>query len=313
MDGSYQAIRDAALDVARAAQRAEYRRQQSQSRSRTRQAARKNQSSRIGIAGMPGVEEADTPTAEGSPDLRARSAMFDSFHSDMSAMTDGSTESVSASQRRHQNQHLQRRQLMSMSTPALVVGRGRSMRRAALGHPGDEEGDEISGLPNEGGRGVVQMRETRSQSKSRSLSLARGSGRRAAGVAFMSLGILAGWSGGGRASQSRSVARGIVLAGQVPSRALPTPLHPCLLSLSAGMSAPAEPRNPYITTLIPSDSASTFVKPPPGPHDDEPPDYKRIIGRISAWTCTTLYLTSRLPQIWKNVSISLASRRREER
>ena len=29
---------------------------------------------------------------------------------------------------------------------------------------------------------------------------------------------------------------------------------------------------------------------------------KRIVGRLSAWTCTTLYLTSRLPQIWKNVS-----------
>lgn len=27
-----------------------------------------------------------------------------------------------------------------------------------------------------------------------------------------------------------------------------------------------------------------------------------IIGRISAWICTTLYLSSRLPQIWKNVS-----------
>lgn len=27
-----------------------------------------------------------------------------------------------------------------------------------------------------------------------------------------------------------------------------------------------------------------------------------IIGRIFAWLCTTLYLTSRLPQIWKNVS-----------
>lgn len=26
-----------------------------------------------------------------------------------------------------------------------------------------------------------------------------------------------------------------------------------------------------------------------------------IIGRISAWICTTLYLSSRLPQIWKNV------------
>jgi hypothetical protein len=30
---------------------------------------------------------------------------------------------------------------------------------------------------------------------------------------------------------------------------------------------------------------------------------ERILGRIFAWLCTTLYLTSRLPQIWKNVSI----------
>ena len=38
--------------------------------------------------------------------------------------------------------------------------------------------------------------------------------------------------------------------------------------------------------------------PPPG----EAPSLERIIGRMSAWACTTLYLTSRLPQIWKNVS-----------
>lgn len=41
------------------------------------------------------------------------------------------------------------------------------------------------------------------------------------------------------------------------------------------------------------------------PHDpDEPssPSTEYIIGRISAWICTTMYLTSRLPQIWKNVS-----------
>ena len=30
-------------------------------------------------------------------------------------------------------------------------------------------------------------------------------------------------------------------------------------------------------------------------------DTQRLIGRVSAWTCTTLYVTSRLPQIWKNV------------
>lgn len=37
--------------------------------------------------------------------------------------------------------------------------------------------------------------------------------------------------------------------------------------------------------------------PPPG----ESPSVERIIGRMAAWACTTLYLTSRLPQIWKNV------------
>ena len=35
----------------------------------------------------------------------------------------------------------------------------------------------------------------------------------------------------------------------------------------------------------------------------EQPTTEFIIGRISAWICTTLYLTSRLPQIWKNVSV----------
>jgi len=29
---------------------------------------------------------------------------------------------------------------------------------------------------------------------------------------------------------------------------------------------------------------------------------ERVLGRFFAWLCTTLYLTSRLPQIWKNVS-----------
>jgi hypothetical protein len=46
-------------------------------------------------------------------------------------------------------------------------------------------------------------------------------------------------------------------------------------------------------------------------HQDMPPlesleephqSTERVVGRIFAWLCTTLYLTSRLPQIWKNVS-----------
>ena len=38
-------------------------------------------------------------------------------------------------------------------------------------------------------------------------------------------------------------------------------------------------------------------------HVQESPSIDRIIGRIFAWLCATLYLTSRLPQIWKNVSL----------
>jgi solute carrier family 66 (lysosomal lysine-arginine transporter), member 1 len=33
------------------------------------------------------------------------------------------------------------------------------------------------------------------------------------------------------------------------------------------------------------------------------PSFQRVVGRVSAWACTTLYLTSRLPQIWKNVRV----------
>jgi len=36
------------------------------------------------------------------------------------------------------------------------------------------------------------------------------------------------------------------------------------------------------------------------PHREEPSG-QQVLGRIFAWLCTTLYLTSRLPQIWKNV------------
>ncbi|GAA5940975.1 PQ-loop repeat-containing protein, partial [Sporobolomyces koalae] len=41
---------------------------------------------------------------------------------------------------------------------------------------------------------------------------------------------------------------------------------------------------------------------PSSPRDDTTggTDWERVIGRVSAWLCTTAYLTSRLPQIWRN-------------
>lgn len=43
---------------------------------------------------------------------------------------------------------------------------------------------------------------------------------------------------------------------------------------------------------------------PTSPHHPSrpPPTWQRTVGRVSAWACTVLYLTSRMPQIWKNVS-----------
>ncbi|KAK0451040.1 CTLH/CRA C-terminal to lish motif domain-containing protein [Armillaria borealis] len=45
----------------------------------------------------------------------------------------------------------------------------------------------------------------------------------------------------------------------------------------------------YVSTSEPSYHQTLFQ-----------PTNERVLGRIFAWLCTTLYLTSRLPQIWKN-------------
>lgn len=71
---------------------------------------------------------------------------------------------------------------------------------------------------------------------------------------------------------------------------------------------PLKPSLLYLShpTLVRRPAADVAVEPPLVAHDhdwEEPyPDYERFIGRTSAWLCTTLYLTSRLPQIWENVS-----------
>ncbi|KXN86907.1 putative vacuolar amino acid transporter YPQ3 [Leucoagaricus sp. SymC.cos] len=52
-------------------------------------------------------------------------------------------------------------------------------------------------------------------------------------------------------------------------------------------------------TFEDQDPLPTAPTPPP---PDAHASAERILGRIFAWLCTTLYLTSRLPQIWKNLS-----------
>jgi hypothetical protein len=91
------------------------------------------------------------------------------------------------------------------------------------------------------------------------------------------------------ASSSSSFPNGIVLS-QPPHRHAPTARHPLPLSTFSSTAATVNP--PFMLSFEPHLPESSI-------------DYQHVIGRISAWTCTTLYLTSRLPQIWKNVSFQV--------
>jgi hypothetical protein len=230
--------------------------------------------------------------------------MIDSFHSEVS-LPSSSTEDEDDLRR------------MTQSMGALDPRhdpRGRTLTRESSGlsmvgtaTPG-EGSDTLEDLQESGMLEVRRRGQSRSQSRARTV---RGSGRRAAGVAFMSLGMLA-WkatdikSSGGEghvilrhgasvadADISIASASG-VSSGVSPSSAIRSSSwqrslqHPILLG---------DARSTLVTI-----SHSTGGD--PDDNDDrteEPVDVKQLIGRISAWCCTTLYLTSRLPQIWKNV------------
>ncbi|WWC69377.1 uncharacterized protein I206_103316 [Kwoniella pini CBS 10737] len=294
-DGSYAAIYEAALDVARAAERASHRR----SRSKRRRLSRQHSAS-------------NTLTEDNGED-----GMADSFHSEMSSST--ANNSPRSAQRSR----------MTQSTGTLLAdNRGRSMTRTNTRSPmhgviplsssHQDENDTLDGLPSSGilglvlggnGQGESQMRESK-RSQSRSVSLARGSGgrggRRAAGVAFMSLGLLVGWGGlGGKGAikgrSLRNTGQVLVEADEVNSDwVLSTITKDEYDSKSSHL-----PFNNHVDSAYPS-SYITYIttdhpESPSPPHPpEEPPSIQRMIGRISAWACTNLYLASRLPQIWKN-------------
>lgn len=89
-----------------------------------------------------------------------------------------------------------------------------------------------------------------------------------------------------------------------------TPLQPGKV-LSPSNLAPPSLLFPSLTHETSPLSTANVVFDAPDPkhasQSEQPvhrPSLERVIGRISAWTCATLYLTSRLPQIWKNVRVS---------
>lgn len=259
---SVDALYAAALDVARAAERISLRRSHS-GRPRTRHGAT-----------MPG----------GSSD-----ALVDSFHSELSLPSAISTEDEDESRHR-----------MTQSTSALNR-RGRSIARfdhATNTPPPAENEDIVDDLPDTQHMLEFRRHPSRSHSRSQSAARQRGSGRRAATVAFMSLGMLF-W----RASNTmpRSSGAGHVVAPPISSvssqsavsianSTWPYPVHPAHFPF----------RSSYVLVDAPDGTDPGLPK---QPQEREQVSWQEAIGRVSAWCCTTLYLSSRLPQIWKNVSI----------
>ncbi|KAI0831310.1 PQ loop repeat-domain-containing protein [Trametes gibbosa] len=119
------------------------------------------------------------------------------------------------------------------------------------------------------------------------------------GATMVFLGVWAlfgiGTFAGGRKGVSSSV---VDRTGRIWSRSK-VPVAPPAVMPEAQLNNPitaaqlsVEPVD--LPSLYTASDHFTFNDPPPGP------TLEHIIGRISAWICTTLYLTSRLPQIWKN-------------
>lgn len=284
---SYLDLYAAALDVARAAERVSSRRSESRKARLSRQTTSNT---------MSHLDEGD-----GDGDGNG-GGMMDSFHSDLSAQS-----------RTSSNHDIEERRKMSSSTQTLDRGRGRNMRRdLVLTSPmppsrtleGEDE-DRLDALPNTGTGVEGVERPGMGRSTSRSLSVVRtqsgkGKGRRAAGVAFMSLGLIARFGGIAPRIEGNSVGR--VLGQTMETKTIRHP-NPFLYG----------PNMPFETT----DNQYTTIEIPEGTHEahehghedpsPESPSFKRLFGRTSAWACTTLYLTSRLPQIWKNVGLSFHS------
>jgi hypothetical protein len=293
---SYLDLYAAALDVARAAERVSSRRSESRRRRLSRQTTSNT------------VSNLDEDREGGG------NGMMESFHSELSGRT-SSTVDLNDEERKKMSQSTGN---ISLASGGVHDGRGRSrnMRKSILSSPiphiqalrETEDQDTLEGLPSGG-----EERPGIHRSKSRSLSVVRtqsgkGKGRRAAGVAFMSLGLMMRF-GVGSMGVGGGSGEGRVLERQASDITRPTgPIrHP-----QPFLYLPTfhESSSPYMTTIDLGTEYKTHDHDHDHDHPDqppEPPSFKRLVGRTSAWACTTLYLTSRLPQIWKNVRVSRLS------
>lgn len=172
--------------------------------------------------------------------------------------------------------------------------------------------DRDRGRHRSDSQGQGERRPSRPRSSSRMKGqdkTARPPGQTAAGVVFMGVWVLAGlnWRMGARASDEgiRAISReGLVVSPRWTGELETRPDYATRSGSTGNDVFELYFDSPSPATVPPSDDL------PPGSEEPAHSPHKRwdkaavqrLIGRMSAWICTTLYLTSRLPQIWKNVS-----------
>ncbi|CUA74946.1 hypothetical protein RSOLAG22IIIB_01580 [Rhizoctonia solani] len=137
-------------------------------------------------------------------------------------------------------------------------------------------------------------------SGSRRKRISQTSGRGASLVFLAAFGFWGFSMGRGRIEDT-----GLAKIGHVLSRSVENTVHPSVyFGSSSESTTPLHyVASPAIMVAEAQEQLPPTAPPPaPPPSDDEPDrtSWTWRIGRISAWTCTTLYLTSRMPQIWKN-------------
>ncbi|KAI0721087.1 PQ loop repeat-domain-containing protein [Cerioporus squamosus] len=116
------------------------------------------------------------------------------------------------------------------------------------------------------------------------------------GATMVFLGVWALFGVGSLASGRSPLSTGLTeRTGQVLARAAVSVLPPVEPPLADSILSAQLTGEPAVFEFAhPLASVITLADP------DDRPSTEFIVGRISAWICTTLYLTSRLPQIWKN-------------
>ncbi|KAH7919011.1 hypothetical protein BV22DRAFT_972416, partial [Leucogyrophana mollusca] len=225
---------------------------------------------------------------EDDADEAMLSALSDSFHSDNGRVS--SRKRVSWSQERFDRQpNPARSQGPSGVHPSLQITTSqREFASLTRGRPLQRDVDiqEVINVDEESGSRTPSAHRTGSRASR------RGAGMVLLGVgALFSIGTFGGnWFG-------PSLTGGSNIGRVLIAHSIPAPHTAGLVVAGKYHHSTTASSSQAIIDLppIPSIEETTVVV-----DTHEEPSTERIIGRISAWLCTTLYLTSRLPQIWKN-------------